>query len=1256
MTKRAQVSSEQNIWFDSQQVNDQDLTLEQQYNSTVTSAIISNNIGSGVIPDYLVKNILWDSSNVTGTLDGKNLQPTKQPSDSTYGNQLELNLTQSIVCGRKAIKVIIWGINFNDDLIFETFKFNKNESQISRNHFKSIITILINDFSSASLSLNLKGANGRLVISEAKPFAISRQALSASQNTAPNILFRDFFAETGSFTDLLNTSLAGYSWQPLVNVDDTSNFKRLVDTTTQVGQKFLIPTNNIQKISTLLSLSDAGAWSGDLVFSLYKLQTTISNPSDFIPSQAIDFAPDPSPIAQITFNQATLLSAGYVLDTTPQPVDFIFSNNNVKITPNEYYSFTIKRAGDLSVLNYIQITSSVDNIIENSKLTTFNGQYWVDSSSENLWYEVYSDAIKVVDGQLYDNGNGAKLDKVYYDLNTASNKDNIVENVSFSNNQVYTAIASAVIQKDTLVQDNRTGQMVYSKQQHVPQIDLFIESEASAIKNTTEPVILGKVVDSNAKYISTSEGTFTTKLTTTLFGNCLYFYKDYANGLSDTSFDALKSRIVSNNIRNSLCNVSGNTNNYRIANAEIITTVLGDVNGDGIIDENDITELDTFKDFDLNFVPPLDSTFVYDSGLYPHIPPQQHVVVNNGYSANVSFVADTGTSFLLTLKSNNLRVNLNTGLNGVLSNISSDGQTANFYAPNEYFFSLSGDIDATDCYLCITSGPVQNQGKFIISKVINDGYGQTVEIRKVILNEEKYLKIIRSDVNLDRLISSTDSNLLSNWIDREPSTINATTIPCGSFIGKHIEIIKLTLENLTDRNDDYSSTRSPAIHQTPDILLSSSGSLYNLDLSISPIDVTISSKISWNDYDIEVNPDTNFTTATFTSIKSNSLCDVSNITSIADYCSINKPVVNNYITDYFVPSNLILGDQGQIKKENGEFYKVDFEIANITFELPSSTDGYEKAINVFAGFVAENIECSGTTTLGFNALKFADGTFVDTLALSRDQVRFSVAVQSYYPVKLQNNNDPLKEPKVGVAFDNTTGVLKLNFKDLESNNTAVTLMTKVTAIVFLKKAGFNNQSLVVDNSKMANILGLSGINISAIDGYGDTSDTYKVKVSGLDTVPGFLFQKIIAGTGVTITQTYIGTCCGDALRIDVTPGAISEQSYVLNGNQDNYNPNAYFSSATIIRFNITTDNDYYISGFDASTPPEVSLKKIYNVSVKNDFDINNRNISFKHLSTDSLLGNRIKIPGGTSLPDFVIEPDDVVDIYYDATSSCWRLG
>jgi len=256
MTTRKQVSDIQNIFFDSEQVDDADLTQEQAFNNTIHSSTLSNHIGQGVLLETLERALLFDSSLVSGLLDGANIQAQSQPSDTNFGNQLDIELTNSLASGKRHVKLCVIGLNFEGSLQYERFIFKKNEKLISKKHFTQILTLLFNDFvGPAGESFNL---GGKLVIHEAKPMALSRDCIMSSQDIEPNLFFRDFFVTTAaSLSGLLSAALPLYNIDNL-NIKTGGTYQSLLkdDVSSQVGQKFLATTNNIQKITLLLSVEN----------------------------------------------------------------------------------------------------------------------------------------------------------------------------------------------------------------------------------------------------------------------------------------------------------------------------------------------------------------------------------------------------------------------------------------------------------------------------------------------------------------------------------------------------------------------------------------------------------------------------------------------------------------------------------------------------------------------------------------------------------------------------------------------------------------------------------------------------------------------------------------------------------------------------------------------------------------------------------------------------------------------------------------
>ena len=360
MVNRAPVSALRPIWVDGMRVDETDLITEQQADETIESSIIDNHIGDGVLPEVLVPNVLYNSAITVGFQDGLAIQPQAQPTDNNLGNQLSITLTGSTASGKRQIKVCVIGLDFQSNLQYEIFYFETNETQISGRHFTKILVLLFNDFiGNPTLSFNL---GGQIVISEAQPMTLSRDVIMVAQDQQPSLFWRDFFLDPSlgpiSIQTMLRAALPTYNIADLnIHTTALTNLSILSgDVTTQIGEKFIATTNNIQKVTLLLSVQNPIigqqnnlVWTGDIIVSIYPLQTTLNCPTDFVPGLPIDFSPFNIPLAQISYNYNSLQADGIVLDSVPQPVDFIFSNspiaNGSLMVPGQYYAVTIKRSG-----------------------------------------------------------------------------------------------------------------------------------------------------------------------------------------------------------------------------------------------------------------------------------------------------------------------------------------------------------------------------------------------------------------------------------------------------------------------------------------------------------------------------------------------------------------------------------------------------------------------------------------------------------------------------------------------------------------------------------------------------------------------------------------------------------------------------------------------------------------------------------------------------------------------------------------------
>jgi len=606
MVTRSPVSTIFNKWNDAARVDVTDMNVEQNRNVQADASIISNHFGSGVLPETIEQPVLFDTFVLSAAqaalvgsndFDGTGLDATVQPSDTTLGNQLEVELTDSEVFGHFSVKVLVIGLDFQGNTQFDTFTFFKNEKQVTKHHYTRILTIFFNDFFGNNKCSRARG--GRVVIRESASYQLSRDPIMVEQSVEPNLFFRDFkvsgITSTGGNTISLATALqAGmgpeYSVDSL-NIQTTVKQNRLweaSDVTTKYGQKFQATTNNIQKVTVLLGVSPDGSapienkfdWTGDFVVSIYELQTSVSCPSDIVPELAIDFDPNANPIAQLSLDQADFRDYGYVLTDVLQPVDFVFSDTqlgsttNPKIVAGRYYVVTMNRAGAAN--SGAVFTGVANSRIANSCLTIYSGS-WVDVQEEDLWFQIWHDAAKVSDGSAYDDGNGIQISKTTQNAEGAT-VDYCLDAQAFADsgeNTVNTAVVQAIPVSSQEEQDERTGNQVYSRQQFEPEFSFVTNNTLSDLQELEDPLIIGASQDTNPKLnpILNKIQTFPSLVNGDIF--------TIINPDPDLlSLNLLGSKLIPNN------NASGI--DYRIFRTRLCVDGYGDINGDGVIDSADI--------------------------------------------------------------------------------------------------------------------------------------------------------------------------------------------------------------------------------------------------------------------------------------------------------------------------------------------------------------------------------------------------------------------------------------------------------------------------------------------------------------------------------------------------------------------------------------------------------------------------------------------------------------------------------------------
>lgn len=609
---RSPVSFHCNNFIDSQRVNEFNLTTEQARNINTDSAMVINHFGSGAILKSLQDNIIFDSSNLTSEqaalaavkkLDGTGLTVHNQPSDSTLGNQLSIDLNNSSVLGRFSVKICIIGLDFNGNIQSDYIYFNRNGKKITSKHYTKIICIFLNDFDgNQNCSRNWGGI---LTIKEAESFEMSLDPIMASQDLYPNLFWRDFKIADNSLSleQVIQDGLGEEYSVDLLDINTTGlQFKELIqnDVTSHVGQKFLAKTDNIQKITILLGIEkdnletedDWYDWTGDLVVSVYSLQSSITCSSDIIPNLAIDFDPNPQPIAQISFNQESLKDYGTVLTDILQPIDFVFSNSKIGkasgVKPGDYYSFTIKRIGNSEKGKFL--IGCGKNISEENRITLFNSS-WVDIPEESLWFRIWTNAVKISDGIGYEQGKGIEIEKTIQDSNTGSIIDNEMKFFSFLSSGegvLNIGLIKAVEKYFGIQQNERSGNDFFSYKKFIPSFQFVNENDLLEIEDNIDPFLIGCVEDNNPKSnITYIEGY---QIYPGLVKNDTFCIVNPGTDL--LSFNLIGSKLIPN--------FDCKKKDYKIYKSTFCKNVYGDLNGDGQIDSSDLIDLTSLIGESLN--------------------------------------------------------------------------------------------------------------------------------------------------------------------------------------------------------------------------------------------------------------------------------------------------------------------------------------------------------------------------------------------------------------------------------------------------------------------------------------------------------------------------------------------------------------------------------------------------------------------------------------------------------------------------------
>jgi len=989
MTIRKDVSVIHNEWHDAQRVDKTDMDVEQNRNVEKDAAIVQNHFGSGILLATPEQNVIFDSDNLTAAqasilaahnFDGTGMEPHDQPSDANLGNQLEVELTDSTVIGRLSVKVVIIGLSFDDTLQLDRFYFYKNEKQVTSKHYKRILTVFFNDFKGNNYCSRNNG--GRIVIRETASFQLSRDAIMVAQDVEPDIFWRDFKVSDPTIPPgnptvvLYNTIQAAigpeYSVNALqINVTGRQPDRELEpnDVTTQVGQKFQAKTDNIQKITLLLGAKRDESvsqehwfdWNGELVISVYPLQTSVKCPTEIVPELAIDFDPDTVPLAQLSVTRDSLFDYGYILTDVAQPIDFVFSATKIgsgdtsNITPGNFYAVTIRRSG--APTSGTLFAAVGNDRVENSRVTIYSG-VWVDVPEEDMWFQVWTDAAKIADGQGYDFGYGILYEKTVVDPTTGTTIDNQIKNKSFvdtGENITNIGVLQALVDRSVTVQDERTGDNVYSRRQYTPSFSFVDETGIEDLKAVTEPLIIGCTKDINPRQNPALEKT---QLLPGLAKGDVFCIVNPDPDL--LSLNLLGSKLVPNYP----CSPD-----YRIFKVEVCTDGYGDANGDGYIDELDIALVTSLVGESIYF----NST-------------QQKIV--DGYIKTLDLLrADVdGDGYITSTDVDLITQFVNKQIN-------------------------SFPVGTSFTHMCLTVQ--QSVGRY-------DGY----------FDCDGYIRI---DGYYGLQIVNPDD--LTYW----------ELLYDGYITTPMIEM-------------DHVFTEVPFMGVTYQIL----------------------PQPYWQPHWVIMNSDARLVPAAFT--EEDAIVPYSCAPALEFECEDRgSPSLfcDPGRNDFFIPGNLIMGRGSQILNADMSFFKTDIEIGTIILQLPE--DPLEEvSLNVFEKLVMDSNHTEKTTA-GYPAMRYSDCSTVQPEDLFLGRVKFNVAIQAMVPA-IDGYDDGYSDGYadgygiiiddiIGVYMDHSTGILKLTAKDQYVDKVYKTLVTKIEITVFLKKAGWNpNNLIIVEPPKIAGLL------------------------------------------------------------------------------------------------------------------------------------------------------------------------------------------
>lgn len=609
-------------WYDFQRVSKQDLGSEQNSYLNSVAAATRAGLGTGVKLTTPQELVVLDSTHLTttqlgyiavNTFDGRGILAAPYiTEDHTEGNQISITITGARLNGYLSTIVTLIGKTFDNQLIYEHIEITNNGTEISKNHFKEVTNVMFQNFrgnnNTSVDGYGSRNVGGILLITEASSFKVSHDLIANEQISEPDMIFRTYKVyDAGKTLQVVLQEAIGTS----NDVDDldvnttaatTRVFAQGGTTDVIFGQKFKMHGTNIQKVSLLLSVSSIGNWSGTLVVGIRPLQTSQSCSTEFLPDNEINFDPDTVPLEEVAVSASDLADGGIVLTTEPQIVDFIFTGSNIsnpnlsKLENNKFYILTIRRTGSTATNGIV--TQEARNSNPDSMLSIFESSVWTDVPDSTMWYRIWSDSVKVTSGIAYDEGFRITIEKTEIN-NDGARVQKLEEDITLTTTSESTEnylIAQKTIEFIDPETHPRTGDTIFSAEQDIPLFSVLSQSDtATLLDSEPDLLVLARIKDNNPRENPIINGTI--DYPTLALGNTIH--------IINPGSDLLVQNIIGSII-------TPNTNKpalrYRVISQNVFDDLYGDVNGDDIINLDDVARmaaLDGYgRDLSAGTVPP----------------------------------------------------------------------------------------------------------------------------------------------------------------------------------------------------------------------------------------------------------------------------------------------------------------------------------------------------------------------------------------------------------------------------------------------------------------------------------------------------------------------------------------------------------------------------------------------------------------------------------------------------------------------------